>query len=131
MPADPISLPSSTDSMGTVAMTHVFNGLRRRKWWHVLAVAADLTPDADSEFLSCDADITGGLTVSLEAASAVPGKGIIIYAEILTTGSTLTISPASGDTVDGGASLTITVQGKFVHLISDGASNWILYIDGR
>jgi hypothetical protein len=131
MPDDPITLPSTTDSVGTVSMTSVFEGLRRRKWWHVFAVTADYAVDADSEFLSVDATQTGGVEITLEAATDVDGKAIIVYSEILNTGDTLTITPATGDTIDGSASLTITVQGKFVHLISDAATNWILYIDGR
>ena len=115
--------------MGTVAMTHLFNGLRRRKWWHVLPVTADISTDADTELLAIDGDVTGGVTVSLEAAIDVPGMGLIIYAQILTTGNTITISPVTGDTIDGASSLTITTPLGFVHLISDGGTNWILYID--
>jgi hypothetical protein len=117
--------------MGTVAMTHLYTGLRRRKWWHVLQVAGDYTVDEDTEFLSVDGDATGGSEISLEAVSGVPGKALIVYAEILATGNSITLTPATGDTISGASSLTLSTQGGFVHLLADGATNWILYIDGR
>lgn len=132
MPTDPITLPATTDSMGTVAMTHVFNGLRKRHWWHVLAISIDHVCVIDDEFLTVDATQTGGVTVTLEDPADVPGKAMYVHNDDSNgTGDTTTVLAPTGVTVDGSASITLTTPGAFVYLVNDGVSNWILVNDGR
>ena len=131
MPTDPIRLPTTADDVGTAIMDSLYSGLRKRHWWHVNAVSADTTVDNDTEFLLVTATASGGVTITLQEATVAPGQSIIIGSATVASGQTITILPISGDTVDATSSLTITASSKFVHLISDGTSNWILYIDGR
>lgn len=132
--ADPISLPDATTGIGTLAVDIVRGGLRKRHWWHVLAVTAQATVGLDTEHLQCSSNLSGssGYAILLPHSSAAPGQTIIISTSaVLDSGHTITITPASGDTVDGSSTLTITAINKFVVLQADGASNWILLHDGR
>lgn len=132
MPTDPITLPLTTDSVGTLGLTHVYDGLRKRLWQHIFPITDDRVCSIDDEFLSVDATQTGGVTVTLEAPSDVPGKSLIVYNDTSNaTGDTTTVLAPTGVTVDGSASITLTTPGAFVHLFSDGVSNWILFNDGR
>lgn len=131
MPTDPITLPQTTDDIGTLGMDIVYPGLRKRHWWHVEAVSIDTTVSDDTEFLLVTATASGGIDVQLRHSSSSPGQSLIIGSDTVASGQTITILPASGDTVNGVSSLTITASNKFVHLIADGSSNWILYLDGR
>lgn len=131
MPTDPVTLPQTTDDLGKLGMEIVYDGLQKRHWWHVNAVSSDTTVDDDTEFLLVTATASGGVGVNLPDAATAAGQSVIIGSATVASGQTITITPSSGDTVNDTSSLTITVTGKFVHLISDGTSNWILYVDGR
>ncbi len=132
--ADPISLPDATVGIGALTVDHVRSGLRKRHWWHVLEITAQKTVDDDTEHLSCSSNLSGssGYPILLPHASASPGQTIIVSTTTtLDSGHTITITPASGDTVNGASILTIVAISKFVVLHSDGSSNWILLRDGR
>lgn len=134
MPTDPITLPTATTSRGALAVDVVRPGLRKRHWWHVEAVTEEHTVDDDTEHLSCSSNLSGssGYAILLPFASAAPGQTIIVSSTTtFDSGHTLTITPASGDTVNATSTLTIVAGSAHVILQSDGTSNWLLLHDGR
>ncbi len=134
MPTDPISLPTALVGIGALAVDHVRVGLRKRHWWHVLAVTAAHSVTDDSEHLSCSSNLSGssGYSINLREFSVSAGQTIIVSTTTtLDSGHTITITPASGETIDGSSTLTIVAQLKHVIIQHDGVSNWILLHDGR
>ena len=134
MPTDPVALPTSTVGVGELAVDYVRTGLRKRHWWHVLSVTAAYTVDDDTEHLSCSSNLSGstGYAIQLPDSASKPGQTIIVSTtSTMDSGHTITITPSSGDTVNGASTLTITAGLKHVVIQSDGAGNWILLHDGR
>jgi hypothetical protein len=69
-------------------------------------------------------DATGGnRTLTLPAAD--DGKGVTYKIKrVDSSGNTVTISPDGSDTVEGGASMSMSA-GQVAELVSDGTSNWV------
>ncbi len=67
--------------------------------------------------------LAAGITVNLPSAASAPGKRFII-GKGDSSGFSVTIDPASTQTIDGSATLAISTQYQLATLISDGA-NWI------
>lgn len=132
--ADPVPLPDATTGFGALAVDFVRTGLRKRHWWHVKEITAQETVDDDTEHLSCSSNLSGssGYPILLPHASASPGQTIIVSTTTtLDSGHTITITPASGDTVNGASTLTLVATNAHVILQSDGGSDWLLIHDGR
>jgi len=133
MATDPITDITSADSYGAAMMDKVLPSFTKRHWWHIREISADITLADTDEFISADASGSGGdVTISLPDADTVAGQSVIIYCSAVVSGQSVVVQPlSSGETVGGSASQSITTADEFIHIISDGADNWILYIDGR
>jgi hypothetical protein len=69
--------------------------------------------------------VSNAVTVTLPAASACAGREYIFYVAAFT--STVTIQRAGTDVLLGTAgSLTLSAQGKYVRLVSNGVATWII-----
>src|SRR5262245_40006872 len=85
------------------------------------------TITASDRVIGTNAVFTASRTWTLPAASAVnPGQSVIIadFQGTVTGTNTLVIQRAGGDTINGGASVTINVANGGFLLISDGTSKW-------
>ncbi|WP_375308399.1 hypothetical protein WI560_13525 [Bradyrhizobium sp. A11] len=74
-----------------------------------------------------NASFTASRTWTLPAANAVnAGHALIVadFAGTVTGSNTLVIARAGGDTINGGASVTISTANGAVMLVSDGSSKW-------
>jgi hypothetical protein len=88
------------------------------------------TTTADEEVIGVDSS-TGAITVTLASADAYLGKELVVFdAGDNASSNTITIDTEGSETIDpgGASSKTITVDGTFVRLYSDG-SNW--FAEGR
>lgn len=85
--------------------------------------AATITTVSDNVLL---ADASGGaVTVALPAAADVTGRQFTIK-KIDATGNTVTLDPDGAETIDGSATLVITVQHTSRVVASDGTQWWII-----
>ena len=76
--------------------------------------------------------LTAARTLTLPAASAYPAGHILTVADekgACSASLTVTLSPAGSDTVNGAASLVLSVPNFNVRLSSDGAAKWV--VSGR
>ena len=74
-------------------------------------------------------DTTGGAVVAtLPAASSVP-IGTAFLIEVIAGTNACTLTPGAGDTVDGGASFSLSrTQTTAAMLVSDGATDWRVFL---
>lgn len=134
VPSDPVAIPDATTDLGSLSVDFVRTGLRKRHWWHVLAVTAAYTVDDDTEHLSCSSNLSGsaGYAISLRGVGVSAGQTIIVSTtSTFDSGHTITLTPASGETINGASTLTIVAGLKHVIIQHDGTDNWILLHDGR
>ena len=88
--------------------------------------ALDATNGSESAQLPPSSQqMSADLTASLEiGATFAPSMQLYVTRED-STGNTITIIPAVGDTIDGASSYTFpTAQYSVVHFLSDGNGNW-------
>lgn len=92
----------------------------------IMTTTAAITLDRSHSTVLCDAG-TAPFTVTLPCAGTVTG---IIYTikKIDATTNAITISPATGQNIDGATSYSLTAQWDFVEIQSDG-SHW--YVIGK
>jgi len=79
--------------------------------------------DTDS-VLICDAS-SGALTVTLPSASGIAGRQYTIK-RINTGTNVVTIAAASGETIDGAASVDLGSQYDVITVVSDGSNWWMV-----
>lgn len=85
------------------------------------SVSSSQTLDQTASIWPC----AGNITLQLPTASGL--KGVVYTIKMTDSGTTKTIHPTVGDTIDGSASgFTITTQYQSVDLFSDGGTNWYL-----
>lgn len=90
------------------------------------AASITLTPD-DAGLLLVDAS-GGARTITLPAAAAANGRPILFrLARTDSSANAVTIQRAGADTIEGGASVTLTGQWASVTIVSDGVSRWVLF----
>jgi hypothetical protein len=65
---------------------------------------------------------SGSLVPTLPLASTVAGRKYTIFKTV--AGNSLTITPQSGDTINGASTLVLTAANASAKLISDGGTNW-------
>lgn len=91
--------------------------------WSVSAVQTGAYTAAAGELVRCDP--TGGaFTVTLPTAVGIAGRKVLIK-NVTSDTTTITIDGAGAETIDGAASVTITVGYGSVRLVSDGAG-WMV-----
>src|SRR5262249_53236650 len=66
----------------------------------------------------------GAFTVTLPDATLSYGSETIFFKRTDSSANTVTVTAASGQTIDGGASVTLTGQWQALRLMSDGA-DWL------
>ena len=132
MPAnDPTTALLGTDLVTDAFLVKGVTNLRRRTWPNNLSLADPASPylwedDVDLYLVT----ITGAKTITLPAVSGgTAGRMCSVKAKSL-GGQTLTIDTGDGSTIDGAASITITVDNDYVEMVNDGTS-WRILSDTR
>jgi hypothetical protein len=88
----------------------------------VQALAAAGNLDSNSTIIVCDAS-AASFALQLPPAAQDAGRTVFIVLTTTASAHTLTLTPFAGDTVGGGASLSLTAAGKFAILSSKG-NDW-------
>src|SRR6185312_1006871 len=83
------------------------------------SVSASYTLTVSDYFVNVTAD---NVAFQLPAANAAPGQKYCV--KLTSTGSTITINPTTGNTIDGTTKQTINVQYQSIELQSDGVTAW-------
>jgi hypothetical protein len=86
-------------------------------------IAAVGSVDDNSTVVSCDATV-GTFILNLPPAALNSGRTLFIT--LTTTGSShvVTLTPASGDTVGGLSTKSLSAAGKFAVIVADGGTDW-------
>ena len=71
---------------------------------------------------------TGAITITLPDPTKYPGEAITVK-KIDASANAVTVSPYGTETIDGGASYSLSSQNQFITLISDG-TNWYVVASG-
>jgi len=131
MPAnDPTTALLGTDLVTDAFLVKGVTNLRRRTWPNNLSIVdgATLLWEADVDLYLVT--LTAGRTITLPEVSGEPaGRMCSVKAKSL-GGQTLTIDTGDGSTIDGAASITITVDNDYVEMVMDGTS-WRILSDTR
>ena len=88
----------------------------------IQSIAAAGSVDDNSTVISCDAT-TATFALQLPAASLNPGRTLFVVLSTTASAHVVTVTPFAGDTVGGGASLSLAAAGKFAILSSKG-NDW-------
>jgi len=127
---DPTTALLGTDLVTDAFLVKGVTNLRNRTWPNNLSIVdgATLLWEADVDLYLVT--LTAGRTITLPEVSGEPaGRMCSVKAKSL-GGQTLTIDTGDGSTIDGAASITITVDNDYVEMVMDGTS-WRILSDTR
>lgn len=90
-------------------------------------VTATYTVAPTDEVLLIDAS-GGNITITLHAATVGRSRPLVVKRldDPSVTSNTVTINAATGDSIDGGTSITLSAQYVYNQLITDGNTNWYI-----
>ena len=105
-------------------MVKKFNSKFRVGQGGLLEVSSDITlGEGEDELVLVDAS-GGPVTITLQRADGSGGKRFCIK-KVDSSANVVTVEPQPGQTIDGGASETVSAQNEFVDLVSDN-ENWVV-----
>src|SRR5438045_999517 len=105
-------------------------GTSNAQWYR--EVIATITSDQNDtgglyDLILIDSPALTSVVFTLPKAGSFPGKVYDIMWRTNTSGNGgATVSPASGDTVGGGATFGFASAGQVISVVSDGGTNWIV-----
>jgi hypothetical protein len=79
---------------------------------------------SNDEIIAVDAGATSGVTISLPSSTGLSGRQYIIK-KTDSSASHVVVEAASGQTIDGFPTQSLTVQYEALTVVSDG-SNWLI-----
>jgi hypothetical protein len=91
----------------------------------VLPVSSSATLSGSHTLVRCDAT-SGAVTLTLPLAATIAGADFLVK-KIDSTANACTVIRAGSDTIDGGTSVSLTIEGHTLGFAAGGATAWDIY----